>query len=80
MDYEGSRPGIPIQLIIGVVIAIVGAVSYLGSSQVNPITGKRQSVALSPGQEISLGLQAAPTIAMTTPMMSWIGIPGRDPS
>ncbi len=60
MDYEGSRPGIPIQLIIGVVIAIVGAVSYLGSSQVNPITGKRQSVALSPGQEISLGLQAAP--------------------
>jgi predicted Zn-dependent protease len=60
MSYEGSRPGIPIQLIIGIVIAIAGAVSYLGSSQTNPITGKRQSVALTPGQEISLGLQAAP--------------------
>jgi predicted Zn-dependent protease len=38
-------------------------VTYYGSRERNPITGEEQSIALTPEQEIALGLQSAPEMA-----------------
>ena len=51
------------RLIIAIVIALAGALTYFTSKSTNEITGERQSVALSPDQEIALGLQAQPEMA-----------------
>ncbi len=48
---------------MAVIIAIVALVGYYGSSQVNPVTGEKQNVALTADQEVALGLQAAPEMA-----------------
>lgn len=45
-------------LVVGIVI--FGLVSYYAKRVVNPITGEKQSVALTPAQEIVLGLDSAP--------------------
>lgn len=41
-------------------IAIFSLISYFGSRQNNPSTGKTQYININPQQEIALGLQAAP--------------------
>jgi predicted Zn-dependent protease len=49
-----------------IIMAVMGAValfSYYSKMEVNPITGKRQAVSLSPEQEIAMGLQSAPQMA-----------------
>ncbi len=49
-----------------IIMAVMGAValfSYYSKMQVNPITGKRQAVSLTPQQEIAMGLQSAPQMA-----------------
>jgi predicted Zn-dependent protease len=51
------------RLIIALVIAVIGIVGYLSKRSVNPVTGEKQYVSLSPDQEIALGLQAAPQMA-----------------
>jgi predicted Zn-dependent protease len=51
------------RLLIAGVIAAVSFISYLSLSDVNPITGEKQRVALSTQEEIALGLQAAPELA-----------------
>lgn len=51
------------RIIIAIVIAIAGALTYLSSSAKNEITGENQRVALSPDQEVALGLQAMPEVA-----------------
>ncbi len=51
---------LPIPLLIGLVIALVGGVRYCGQTQRNPVTGELQRVALSPRQEVALGLHSAP--------------------
>ena len=48
------------QLLAAVVIALIGAAMYYCNQQVNPVTGEKQHVSLSPQQEISMGLAAAP--------------------
>lgn len=48
---------------IAVVIAIVSFISYLGLNQVNPVTGEKQRIDMTPQQEVALGLQAAPQMA-----------------
>ena len=48
---------------MGLIIIIISVVGYFGSSQVNPVTGEKQRVALSPSDEIAVGLQAAPQMA-----------------
>lgn len=48
------------QLIIAIVIALFGALRYFSSSSTNEVTGAVQHVAMSPDQEIALGLQSAP--------------------
>lgn len=37
--------------------------SYYSKMEVNPITGKRQAVSLTPEQEVAMGLQSAPQMA-----------------
>ncbi|MBY0261023.1 MAG: M48 family metallopeptidase [Phycisphaerales bacterium] len=59
----GSRPRIPIKIIIALLIAGFVAVRYFSSSSSNPVTGQTQRVALTPEQERALGLQAAPEMA-----------------
>lgn len=51
------------RLLIGLIMAIVAIVSYLGSGQTNPVTGEVQRVSLTTEQEVALGLQAAPEMA-----------------
>lgn len=52
------------QLIIAVVIAVIGLISYFANRSVNPVTGEKQAVGgITPEQEVALGLQAAPEMA-----------------
>ena len=61
--YQGGRR-LPIGRLIGAaVIALIGIVMYMSNTQVNPVTGKKQHVAMSVNQEMALGLQAAPEMA-----------------
>jgi len=50
-------------LLIAAVMAVIALFGYYASREVNPITGKTQSVALSQEQEVVLGLQSAPQMA-----------------
>lgn len=61
MNDDGSRrPGCPVRLIIAGLIALVSVISYYRVSSVNPVTGEKQHISITPDQEIALGLQAAP--------------------
>lgn len=51
------------RIIIGLVMAAVAGIMYLTNTQVNPVTGEKQRVALSPEQEVALGMQSAPQMA-----------------
>jgi predicted Zn-dependent protease len=62
-QYQERGPRIPIRLIIAVVIAGIGLISYMMNTQVNPVTGEKQHIAMSVDQEMQLGLQAAPEMA-----------------
>ena len=48
------------RLLIAIVIAIFGAVTYFSSWSTHEVTGEVQHVSITPDQEIALGLQAAP--------------------
>src|SRR5438067_2376870 len=61
--YGGGRQ-LPLGRLIGaLVIALIGFVIYMTRTQVNPVTGEKQHVAISEDQEMALGLQAAPQMA-----------------
>src|SRR5215470_13258113 len=61
--YQGGG-GFPIGRLIGaLVVALIGFVIYMSRTQVNPVTGEKQHVAMSVDQEMALGLQAAPEMA-----------------
>lgn len=49
-----------LRLIIAAVVLIAAAISYFTLSEENPVTGEEQRIALSPEEEVALGLQAAP--------------------
>ena len=51
------------RLIIAAIIALVAIGGYFGSSSTNPLTGETQRVAMSPEQEVALGLKSAPEMA-----------------
>lgn len=61
--YGNGGRGIPLQWIIGAVIAVAGFVVYFTHTSVNPTTGEKQHVNLSPDQEIALGEQSTPEMA-----------------
>ncbi len=52
-----------IRLILGLVFVIGGLFSYYGHSDVNPVTGEKQRVQLTPRQEVVLGLQSRQQMA-----------------
>ena len=64
-DVSSRRRGfrIPPQWIIAGILALVGVFQYFGRTQINPVTGEKQRVALSVEQEVALGLQSAPAMA-----------------
>lgn len=51
------------RMVIGLIIAAISGILYFTNTQVNPVTGEKQRVALSPEQEIALGVQSAPQMA-----------------
>lgn len=51
------------RLLMGVVMLVMGLVTYYGYRQVNPVTGEVQHITLSQDQEVALGLQSAPKMA-----------------
>lgn len=51
------------RLIVGIIIALIAWFMYLGQVEENPITKEKQHVAISPDQEIRLGLESAPAMA-----------------
>ncbi len=59
-----QRPGGPnLRLIGALIIAVIGVAMYLFETQTNPVTGKKQHIAMTVDQEKALGLQAAPEMA-----------------
>lgn len=54
--------GSMIRLAIGGVVALVSLLGYCSMKDTNPVTGEKQYVALTPKQEIALGLQALPEL------------------
>jgi predicted Zn-dependent protease len=69
----GFRGGL--HVLIALAIVLFGVISYLGHSSYNSVTGEKQHVAMSPQQEVQLGLQSAPEMAQQ------MGgeVPGDDP-
>ncbi|HSU68577.1 MAG TPA: M48 family metalloprotease [Tepidisphaeraceae bacterium] len=67
MSYYGygnrGGYGIPIQWIIGLLIAGFGLFAYFTHTSVNPTTGEKQHVTLTPDQEIALGEQSTPEMS-----------------
>ncbi len=61
--YQGNSRGIPWHYVGAIIIAIIGFVMYSTHTSKNPVTGEVQHVALSPEQEVALGLQSAPRMA-----------------
>lgn len=59
----GGRASAGSRLIMAGIMVVVGLFSYFGSRQKNPITGRTQAIALSPQQEVALGLRTAPQMA-----------------
>lgn len=51
------------RLLIGIIMAIVALIGYFSKTQVNPVTGEKQHVNLTPQEEVALGLQSAPQMA-----------------
>ena len=61
---SGNRRGLPLgRLLIAAVIAIGGLIMYATHTEVNPVTGEKQHIAMNVDQEKALGLEAAPQMA-----------------
>lgn len=60
---QGGGRSFRTRLIIALAIAFMGWVMYMSQTEENPVTGVKQHVAISPDQEIRLGLESAPTMA-----------------
>ncbi len=53
----------PVRLLIMGGFILFSVVSYYMKSQVNPVTGEKQRVSLTPKEEVAMGLQSAPQMA-----------------
>src|SRR4051812_33774175 len=60
MNDDSRRPGCPIRLVLAAGIALISVFSFCRMTSVNPVTGEKQHISITPQQEIALGLQAAP--------------------
>lgn len=55
-----QRQGVKARLVLAAIIALVAIIGYYTQQAENPVTGERQKVAMTPDEEIALGLQAEP--------------------
>ena len=55
--------GFGVRVIGGIVIALIGFALYMSQTQINPVTGEKQHIAISTDQEIRLGIESAPEMA-----------------
>lgn len=60
---SGRNSGQKARLLIALAVAGIGFLIYMSRTQVNPVTGEKQHIAMSVDQEKALGLQAAPEMA-----------------
>src|SRR4051794_18576696 len=76
--YGPSQSGRPMngRLIVALIIAVIGVAMYFFDTQTNPVTGKKQHVAMDVNQEIKLGLDSAPQMAAE---MGGVADPREDP-
>jgi predicted Zn-dependent protease len=58
-----QRSGINIRLLLMLGVIGFSVVKYFLTSSINPVTGEKQHVSISPEQEIAMGLQSAPQMA-----------------
>jgi predicted Zn-dependent protease len=58
-----NRSAIQLRLFIAIILAVGSLFTYYSKSQVNPITGEKQHISVTPEQEVAMGLQSAPTMA-----------------
>lgn len=58
-EYRGPN----LRVIGAIILAVISIAMYAFQTQVNPVTGKTQHIAISPSDEKALGLQAAPEMA-----------------
>lgn len=61
--FQNMQGSFRSRILVGLIMAAVAFFGYLSKMQVNPITGKRQAVSMTPEQEIAMGLQSAPKMA-----------------
>lgn len=63
--YYAAEPyrGPNLRAIAGVVLAVIALVVYMTRTEVNPVTGEKQHIALSVDEEKALGLESAPQMA-----------------
>jgi len=50
-------------LIVAIIMAVIGAITYFSSNSTNEVTGEVQHIRIAPDQEVALGLQAFPEMA-----------------
>ena len=62
-QQTSSGRGCSLRLIMAAVVVAISLITYYSSQSVNPVTNEVQHVSISPEQEISMGLQAAPEMA-----------------
>ncbi|MCD8405417.1 M48 family metalloprotease [Tenacibaculum dicentrarchi] len=58
-----NRGSAKVKLLIGAAIALFALFKYCSSAEINPYTGKKQHISISPKQEIAIGLSSAPQMA-----------------
>jgi predicted Zn-dependent protease len=58
-----NRSGLNVRLLLMLGVIGFSVLSYYMKSSVNPITGEKQRVSMSPEQEVAMGLQSAPQMA-----------------
>lgn len=58
-----GKGGLKIRLLLFVGIALFALFKYYSNAEVNPYTGKKQHISLTPNEEVRMGLQSAPRMA-----------------
>jgi predicted Zn-dependent protease len=58
-----NSSGLKMRLLLMLGFAAFSVISYYTKTQVNPVTGEKQRVSLTPDQEVAMGLQSAPQMA-----------------
>lgn len=58
-----NGPGVGGRLLAALFFALIAFFFYMSQVEENPVTGERQHVAISPSQEIRLGLESAPAMS-----------------